>query len=139
LLRAPVREASGGTVQMDAATRRNLELVQALSGGREGSLLSVIDRTVTSAGARLLEARLGAPSRDVGVIRARQAALAWVIDGDRHGLRDALTGRSRGWRWSAAGRGIWQRSGRGCRRRGGSRGWWRAGLWPMRRWSGMTG
>ncbi len=90
LLRAPVREASGGTVQMDAATRRNLELVQALSGGREGSLLAVIDRTVTSAGARLLEARLGSPSRDVAVVRARQAQVAWVIEGDRHGLREAL-------------------------------------------------
>jgi DNA mismatch repair protein MutS len=90
LLRAPQREASGGTVQMDGATRRNLELSQALSGGREGSLLSVIDRTVTSGGARLLEARLGAPSRDVGVIRARLARVGWVLEGDRHGLRDAL-------------------------------------------------
>ncbi|NBZ86781.1 DNA mismatch repair protein MutS [Stagnihabitans tardus] len=90
LLRAPVREASGGTVQMDGATRRNLELTQALSGGREGSLLSVIDRTVTSAGARLLEARLGSPSRDVAVVRERLGRVAWVIEGDRHGLRDAL-------------------------------------------------
>src|SRR5690606_32404642 len=54
LLRAPVREDAGGTVQIDAATRRNLELTQALSGGREGSLLQAIDRTVTAGGARLL-------------------------------------------------------------------------------------
>ena len=33
LLRPPVREAAGGSMQIDAATRRNLELVQALSGG----------------------------------------------------------------------------------------------------------
>ena len=48
LLRPPVREVSGGTMQIDAATRRNLELTQALSGGREGSLLAAIDRTVTA-------------------------------------------------------------------------------------------
>ena len=45
LLRPPVRERAGGAMQIDAATRRNLELTQALSGGREGSLLSAIDRT----------------------------------------------------------------------------------------------
>ncbi len=44
LLRKPLREASDRTVQIDAATRRNLELTHALSGGRAGSLLSAIDR-----------------------------------------------------------------------------------------------
>ncbi len=39
LLRPPCKEAAGGAVQIDAATRRNLELTQALSGGREGSLV----------------------------------------------------------------------------------------------------
>ena len=55
LLRPPVRELATGAMQIDAATRRNLELTQALSGGREGSLLAAMDRTVTAAGARLLE------------------------------------------------------------------------------------
>jgi DNA mismatch repair protein MutS len=54
-LRAPQKEAPGGLMQIDAATRRNLEITQALSGGREGSLLAAVDRTVTAAGARLLE------------------------------------------------------------------------------------
>ena len=76
LLRPPVREAAGGAMQIDAATRRNLELTQALSGGREGSLLAAIDRTVTAGGARLLERRISAPSRDLAVIHARQAAVA---------------------------------------------------------------
>ena len=61
LLRRPQREEAGSLVQIDAATRRNLELTQALSGGREGSLLASIDRTVTAAGARLLERRIAAP------------------------------------------------------------------------------
>ena len=91
LLRAPVREASGGTVQIDAATRRNLELTQALSGGREGSLLASIDRTVTAAGARLLEVRLSSPSRDLGVIGRRLEAVRWLVEGSaRHELRAAL-------------------------------------------------
>ncbi len=90
LLRAPVREASGGTVQIDAATRRNLELTQALSGGKEGSLLAAMDRTVTAAGARLLEVRLSSPSRDLGVISARLEGVRWLVEGPRHELRAAL-------------------------------------------------
>jgi DNA mismatch repair protein MutS len=76
LLRPPVRERAGGLMQIDAATRRNLELTRGLSGGREGSLLAVIDRTVSGGGARLLEARLTAPSTDVRVVRARADAVA---------------------------------------------------------------
>ena len=90
LLRAPVREASGGTVQIDAATRRNLELTQALSGGREGSLLAAMDRTVTAAGARLLEVRLSSPSRDLAVIGSRLEGVRWLVEGPRHELRGAL-------------------------------------------------
>ncbi|MRX49738.1 DNA mismatch repair protein MutS [Paracoccus sp. S-4012] len=83
LMRPPVREAAGGAMQIDAATRRNLELTQALSGGREGSLLAAIDRTVTAAGARLLERRISAPSRDLAEIHARQAAVAALMDDPR--------------------------------------------------------
>ncbi len=91
-LRPPVREALGGTMQIDAATRRNLELTQALSGGREGSLLSAIDRTVTAGGARLLDRRLSAPSLDLGVIQRRQEALRYLVETPtlRNRLREAL-------------------------------------------------
>ena len=91
-LRPPVREALGGTMQIDAATRRNLELTQALSGGRDGSLLAAIDRTVTAGGARLLERRLSAPSLDLGVIQRRQEALRYLVETPtlRDRLRDAL-------------------------------------------------
>jgi len=60
---------------IDAATRRNLELTQTLSGQRTGSLLAQIDRTVTAAGARQLAARLAAPLTDVKAIAARQDAV----------------------------------------------------------------
>ena len=88
LLRAPQKEAPGGLMQIDAATRRNLEITQALSGGREGSLLAAVDRTVTAAGARLLERRLSGPSRDLGVIGARLEAVRFLKD--QPSLREAL-------------------------------------------------
>ncbi|SIS83073.1 DNA mismatch repair protein MutS [Phaeovulum vinaykumarii] len=92
LLRPPVRESLGGVVQIDAATRRNLELTQALSGGREGSLLATIDRTRTAAGARLLERRIAAPARDLREIRDRQTAVQYLLDDSlfRADLREAL-------------------------------------------------
>src|SRR6185503_3135679 len=62
-------------VGIDAATRRNLELEQTLSGARGGSLLATIDRTVTASGARLLAARLAAPLTDIAAIAQRQDAV----------------------------------------------------------------
>ncbi len=88
LLRPPLREAAGGLMQIDASTRRNLEITQALSGGREGSLLAAVDRTVTAAGARLLERRLSGPSRDLTVIGARLEAVRFLKDSPA--LREAL-------------------------------------------------
>ncbi|CAM5307890.1 DNA mismatch repair protein MutS [Frigidibacter albus] len=88
LLRAPVQESAGSAMQIDAATRRNLELTQALSGGREGSLLAAIDRTVTAGGARLLERRISAPSRELGQIRARLASVRFLLEQSR--LREDL-------------------------------------------------
>ena len=92
LMRPPVKEASGGAMQIDMATRRNLEITQALSGGREGSLIAAVDRTVTAAGARLLERRLAAPSCDLAVIHARLEGVRYLV-GDaplRQQLRDLL-------------------------------------------------
>ena len=92
LLQVPQREVAGGSMQIDAATRRNLEITAALSGGREGSLLAALDRTVTSGGARLLERRLASPSQDLGVIHARLGAVRHLVEAGalRHGLRDGL-------------------------------------------------
>ena len=78
LLQPPLRDRAERNVQIDAATRRNLELTHALSGGRAGSLLSVIDRTLTPGGARLLEQRLSSPSRDLDVIHGG-FNIDWVV------------------------------------------------------------
>jgi DNA mismatch repair protein MutS len=88
LLRPPQREVPGGTMQIDAATRRNLEITSALSGGRAGSLLDAVDRTVTAGGARLLERRLSSPSCDLHEIALRQEAVETLLDQPR--LRDDL-------------------------------------------------
>lgn len=91
LLQPPRSEAVSRLMQIDAATRRNLELTSSLQGGRAGSLLSVIDRTVTAGGARLLERRVSSPSRELAVIRERLEAVQWGVESSgSDGLRDAL-------------------------------------------------
>jgi DNA mismatch repair protein MutS len=93
LLARPVKELATRVMQIDAATRRNLEITQSLTGGgRSGSLLGALDRTVTASGARLLERRLSSPSLDLALIRSRLDAVQLMLDrGDvATKLRDAL-------------------------------------------------
>lgn len=80
LLRPPVREKRETAMQIDASTRKSLELTHGMNGGRSGSLLSVMDRTQTAGGARLLERRLSSPSRDLAQIGSRQDSVAWCLD-----------------------------------------------------------
>ncbi|SDI78627.1 DNA mismatch repair protein MutS [Aliiruegeria lutimaris] len=92
LLRPPQRDIGGEVMQIDSATRRNLELTASLSGGREGSLLSAIDRTVTAAGGRLLTRRISSPSCKIETVITRLDIVGGFVD-DIDGcnrLRDAL-------------------------------------------------
>ncbi len=92
LLQPPQREATKGVMLIDAATRRNLELTHALSGGRAGSLLATIDRTVTAGGARLLEQRVSSPSQKIDIVRQRLDSIDHMVE-DRalaKDLREAL-------------------------------------------------
>src|SRR5471032_2368474 len=79
-LSPPLRESAGATMAIDQATRGNLELMRTLSGERRGSLLESIDRTVTSAGSRLLAQRLSAPLTDPAQIAQRLDAVATFVD-----------------------------------------------------------
>ncbi len=92
LLQTPLKESEDRVVQIDAATRRNLELTRSLSGGRAGSLLSAVDRAVTPGGARLLEQRLSSPSRNLEVIHSRLDAVAFAAEDSliASDLREAL-------------------------------------------------
>ena len=82
------RLSAGAVMEIDAATRRNLELTESLTGGRKGSLLATIDRSVTGAGARLLADRLAAPLTDPAAIEARLDGVQALRD--EEGLREAL-------------------------------------------------
>ncbi|ARO15684.1 DNA mismatch repair protein MutS [Ketogulonicigenium robustum] len=79
LIRPPVREGLNTLMQIDATTRKSLELTQASGGGRAGSLLDAIDRTQTAAGARLLERRLSAPSRHLPTIQGRLDTIGYLL------------------------------------------------------------
>ncbi len=91
-LARPERLAAGAILEIDAATRRNLELTQTLSGQRSGSLLAVIDRSVTGAGGRLLAGRLAAPLTRPEEIARRLDMVQYLLEQDtlRADLRAAL-------------------------------------------------
>jgi DNA mismatch repair protein MutS len=92
-LRGLTVERPGDCIQLDAPTRRNLELTENLKGGRTASLLGVIDTTVTPMGSRLLLRWLRRPIRDVAALRARQHAVAELLArADLEGLRETLRG-----------------------------------------------
>jgi DNA mismatch repair protein MutS len=91
-LSPPARVADGAFLAIDAATRANLELVRTLSGEARGSLLSVIDHTITGSGARLLATRLASPLIDPAAIATRLDAVQYLIQNSlvRSRLRDVL-------------------------------------------------
>jgi DNA mismatch repair protein MutS len=77
----PLRRVTPGEImEIDAATRTNLELTASLGGGRAGSLLSVMDRTLTGSGARLLAARTAAPLTGSDAINARLDGVQFFVD-----------------------------------------------------------
>ena len=79
-LAPPRRTLRSGWLSIDSATRASLEIDRTLQGKRKGSLLSVIDRTVSGPGARLLAARLSRPLMDAKAIRARLDAVSQLHD-----------------------------------------------------------
>ncbi|MFN4271910.1 MAG: DNA mismatch repair protein MutS [Aliihoeflea sp.] len=91
-LQRPVLRDASGSLFIDAATRANLEIMRTLSGSREGSLFSCVDRTVTGPGARLLGERLTAPLTDPDAIARRLDSVSHFSAERRmrEALRDAL-------------------------------------------------
>ncbi len=75
----PKRLANTQWMAIDPASRASLELVVTQKGSRKGSLLSVIDRTVTAPGARLFADRLSRPSCDRKCVEARLAAVDFFV------------------------------------------------------------
>ncbi len=98
-LSAPRRAGESDVMAIDPATRASLEIERSQAtagggGGRDGSLLSAIDRTVTAPGARLLAARLARPLMSPEAIDARLDAVDWLLA--RRALRQKLRASLKG-------------------------------------------
>lgn len=66
-------------LHLDAHTRRNLELCQNQQGGKNHTVLSILDKTHTPMGGRLLFRWLNQPSRDQDLLAQRQEAVTYFI------------------------------------------------------------
>ena len=86
VLSPPRRAGEGDVMAIDPATRISLEIERAQGGGRDGSLLAAVDRTVTAGGARLLAGRLARPLLDPERIGQRLDVVQWLLE--RRGLRE---------------------------------------------------
>ena len=86
-------EKEDAYIGMDAATRRNLEITEALRSSESSAsptLFSLLDHCRTTMGSRLLRHWLHHASRDQAIARARHASIASLID---LSLSDLLTER----------------------------------------------
>ncbi len=94
-LRSLLPSRQGKTLEIDAATRRSLEITQTMRDRqREGSLLSIIDQTCTSMGSRMLASWMANPLLDLTEIKQRHAAVQELVEAAalRKSLRQSLTG-----------------------------------------------
>jgi DNA mismatch repair protein MutS len=82
----PRRHQRSATLSIDPATRASLEIDTAIQGGRKGTLLATIDRTLTASGARLFADRLARPECDRGTIESRYDAVSFFLS--ERDLRD---------------------------------------------------
>lgn len=88
-LKACTLEQTHDYLQLDSATQRHLELFDNCHGGRENTVLALLDHTGSAMGSRLLKRWLGRPLRDRIAIQARQNAIVELLnhhDGHLHAL-----------------------------------------------------
>lgn len=79
-IRSIAQERFEDSVIIDGASRRNLEIDQNLSGGRDNTLLDVLDHSATAMGSRQLSRWLNRPLRDMQILNARQASISTLLD-----------------------------------------------------------
>ncbi len=91
-LERPRKILSESVMEIDVATRRNLELTESLIGDKKSTLLNAMDMTITGAGARLLSTRISAPLMDEKRINDRLDEIEFFIGFDeiRNEVRDLL-------------------------------------------------
>jgi len=71
---------SNGSLLLDPSTLRNLEVFRTTNNTRDGSLIAVMDATVTAAGSRLLELYLAEPILDLSEIKKRQHCVGEFLE-----------------------------------------------------------
>ncbi len=88
----PSKKFEASFMQIDASTRSSLELINTMSGTFKGSLLNIVDRTVTGAGTRLLCNHLSAPLLNVDEINKRLDMVQYFVESTdiRYDLRNIL-------------------------------------------------
>jgi DNA mismatch repair protein MutS len=93
-LARPRVDRPGGSIPLDEMTRRNLEIVESMRGSEtSGTLLGVLDRTLTPMGARMMREWLLAPLVDRNLIEGRLDGVAALSDTlVRSAMREALDG-----------------------------------------------
>ena len=91
-LSPPRQRLTSGYMAIDPATRASLEIDRTQTGQKNGSLLSVIDKTVSGPGARMLSARLSRPLIDTVEINHRLDSVTFFVDDKpvRSDVRDTL-------------------------------------------------
>lgn len=75
-IRSIIKQSSIDFVVLDAATRRNLEITENLSGGTENTVASVLDNTQTPMGSRMFKRWLHSPIRHHVTLKNRQEAIS---------------------------------------------------------------
>lgn len=80
---------SSATMVLDAVTRRNLEITTSIAGQTEGTLFSVLDRTLTPMGGRLLKQWVFHPLKSVDSIRERLDSVRELVENES--LRTSLS------------------------------------------------
>ncbi|MGH7879352.1 MAG: DNA mismatch repair protein MutS, partial [Candidatus Binataceae bacterium] len=84
-LRPPQAYEVAEFMLVDETTRRHLELITSSDGGRSGSLLGVLDESVTPIGARMLAQWIVYPLMELAAIRRRHDAVDELFDSDLGG------------------------------------------------------
>ncbi len=77
-------EHRSDTITIDAASRRNLEILHSISGERKHSLAYLMDSAITGMGSRMLSRWLQAPLRNQAMIKSRHHAVASLIENQRY-------------------------------------------------------
>ena len=79
-IRSLTMDKQDHSVILDAATRRNLEITQNLSGGTDNTLAEVLDHTATAMGSRMLKRWLHQPMRNISALDQRLDAIGEMKD-----------------------------------------------------------